>query len=71
MSLRRSHAYTCKEVGLMLGLGSRTIRRYLADGTINGFRLPNGTVRIYHDDLVDFMKKWDIPIPRSIQGDLT
>jgi excisionase family DNA binding protein len=41
-----------KQVGQILGVSDETVKRYLADGKVEGFRLPGGRWRIYADTVL-------------------
>ena len=62
-------AFTTGEVASYCGVNFRTVIRWIKRRQLNAYQLPGrGDNRITRDDLVAFMKKYNIPIPREISN---
>jgi len=44
-----------------------TVIKWMNDGVLTGYTTPGGHRRVYIHDVLDFMKKYKIPIPQEIQ----
>ena len=45
---------TTGDVGRLLGVTQETVRKYIADGDLCGFKLPGGQYRVNLSDLMEF-----------------
>jgi excisionase family DNA binding protein len=43
-----------------------TVRRWINEGKLSAFKLPGGHFRVMYSDLIDFLKKYDIPVPKEL-----
>lgn len=57
---------TSHEVGDLLQVNPSSVKKWVNDGRIAAFRTPGGHRRIRVADLVDFLTRHDMPIPRSL-----
>jgi excisionase family DNA binding protein len=58
---------TSSEVGALLQVNPSSVKKWVDDGLIQAFRTPGGHRRIRPSDLVDFLQKHRMPIPRELQ----
>jgi excisionase family DNA binding protein len=59
---------TSHQVGELLQVNPSSINKWVNDGRIPAFRTPGGHRRIRIGDLVSFLDKHKMPVPRSIAG---
>jgi excisionase family DNA binding protein len=59
---------TSHQVGKLLQVNPSSINKWVKDGLIRAFRTPGGHRRIRAADLVVFLNKHEMPIPRSLSG---
>lgn len=54
--------YTSGEAARLCGLALSTLKRWVQRDALRAYRTPGGDIRIQHDDLIDFMRKYNIPM---------
>jgi excisionase family DNA binding protein len=59
---------TSHQVGKLLQVNPSSINKWVKDGLMRAFRTPGGHRRIRASDLVVFLNKHEMPIPRSLAG---
>jgi excisionase family DNA binding protein len=59
---------TSHEVGDLLQVNPSSVKKWVNEGRIAAFRTPGGHRRIRVADLVDFLNRHAMPIPRSLAG---
>lgn len=59
---------TSHEVGDLLQVNPSSVKKWVNDGRIAAFRTPGGHRRIRAADLVDFLRRHEMPIPRTLAG---
>ena len=59
---------TSHEVGDLLQVNPSSVKKWVNEGRIQAFRTPGGHRRIRVADLVDFLQRHEMPIPRSLLG---
>ncbi len=59
---------TSHEVGALLQVNPSSVKKWVNDGRIAAFRTPGGHRRIRVADLVDFLNRHAMPIPRELVG---
>ena len=57
-------SFTSGEAGRLCGLGLSTIKRWVRRDALKAHRTPGGDLRIFREDLLDFMRRFDIPMHR-------
>lgn len=57
---RASH--TSGEAARLCGLSLSTLKRWIQKGELRAYRTPGGDVRVLHAHLLDFMRKFGIPV---------
>ncbi len=58
--LKASH--TSGEAARLCGLSLSTLKRWIQKGELRAYRTPGGDVRVLHAHLLDFMRKFGIPV---------
>ena len=53
-------------VGECCGVSHVTVLRWIKNGHLPAFRLPDGHYRISRDDFAEFLAKYSIPVPRGM-----
>ena len=59
---------TSHEVGDLLQVNPSSVKKWVNEGRIIAFRTPGGHRRIRVSDLVEFLDKHSMPIPRKLAG---
>lgn len=59
---------TSHEAGLLLQVNPSSINNWVRAGRITAFRTPGGHLRIRAADLVQFLARYNMPIPRNLSG---
>src|ERR1700739_1873681 len=62
---------TSSEVGALLQVNPSSVKKWVNDGRIAAFRTPGGHRRIRVADLLDFLNRHSMPIPRELAGAAT
>jgi len=57
---------TTYEVGRFCNVDLSTVANWINDGRLPAYRTPGGHRRIKKNDLLEFLKKYDMPIPREL-----
>ncbi len=65
-NLHSERLLTSHEVGALLQVNPSSVKKWVNDGRIAAFRTPGGHRRIRVADLVDFLHRHAMPIPRSL-----
>jgi excisionase family DNA binding protein len=65
-NLHAEHLLTSHEVGDLLQVNPSSVKKWVNDGRIAAFRTPGGHRRIRVADLVDFLRRHAMPIPRPL-----
>ncbi len=61
-------AYTTGEAARLCGLSLSTLKRWISRGSIGTYKTPGGNIRIPHEELLEFMKEYDIPFSIDFIG---
>ncbi len=64
--LHADRLLTSHEVGDLLQVNPSSVKKWVNDGRITAFRTPGGHRRIRVADLVDFLNRYAMPIPRKL-----
>ncbi|MBX3193263.1 MAG: response regulator [Labilithrix sp.] len=67
MKIAPDQLLTSSEVGVLLQVNPSSVKKWVDDGLIQAFRTPGGHRRIRPSDLVEFLHKHRMPIPRDLQ----
>ena len=59
---------TSHEVGALLQVNPSSVKKWVNEGRITAFRTPGGHRRIRVGDLVEFLDRHAMPIPRKLAG---
>lgn len=65
-NLHAERLLTSHEVGDLLQVNPSSVKKWVNDGRIAAFRTPGGHRRIRVADLVDFLRRHAMPIPRPL-----
>lgn len=65
-NLHAEQLLTSHEVGALLQVNPSSVKKWVNDGRIAAFRTPGGHRRIRVADLVDFLRRHAMPIPRPL-----
>ncbi len=66
--LHADRLLTSHEVGDLLQVNPSSVKKWVNEGRIAAFRTPGGHRRIRVSDLVDFLQRHAMPIPRPLAG---
>jgi len=58
--------YTTYEVAGLCGVHHTTVINWIDDGSLKGYTTPGGHRRVKYLDMIEFMKKYRIPLPEEI-----
>ncbi|HWE31509.1 MAG TPA: response regulator, partial [Polyangia bacterium] len=67
-NLHAEQLLTSHEVGALLQVNPSSVKKWVNEGRITAFRTPGGHRRIRVADLVDFLRRHAMPIPRPLAG---
>ena len=65
-NLHSERLLTSHEVGALLQVNPSSVKKWVNEGRIAAFRTPGGHRRIRVADLVDFLHRHAMPIPRPV-----
>jgi len=57
---------TVGEISRLMGPGRATIQRWISKGKLKAYFLPSGHSRVHVDQLVDFLKHYDLYLPVEV-----
>lgn len=66
---KKMRIYSALEVANICGVVNQTAINWIRNNHLKAFVTPGGQYRVYHDDLVSFMKERGMRIPRALFGD--
>ena len=66
---KKMRIYSALEVANICGVVNQTAINWIRNNHLKAFVTPGGQYRVYHDDLVTFMKDRGMRIPRALFGD--
>ncbi len=66
---KKMRIYSALEVANICGVVNQTAINWIRNNHLKAFVTPGGQYRVYHDDLVSFMKNRGMRIPRALFGD--
>jgi len=66
---KKMRIYSALEVANICGVVNQTAINWIRNNHLKAFVTPGGQYRVYHDDLVLFMKERGMRIPRALFGD--
>ncbi len=58
--------YTTTEIGKLLGVNYTTVNNWVRAGRLKAYKTPGGHRRILEGDLIDFLVKYEMPIPPEL-----
>lgn len=67
-SRRRVKMYSALEVANMCGVVNQTAINWIRNGYLKAFNTPGGQYRVYHEDLISFIKDRGMKIPDELSG---
>jgi excisionase family DNA binding protein len=67
-NLHSEQLLTSHEVGALLQVNPSSVKKWVDEGRIAAFRTPGGHRRIRVADLIDFLNRHAMPIPRGLIG---
>jgi excisionase family DNA binding protein len=59
--------YSSRDVGKMVGADPSSVNRWIDSGRLKAYRTPGGHRRVLHDDLLQFLGQWGIPVPDELR----
>lgn len=59
--------YTTYEISQSLQVNITTVMSWINQGKLLAYKTPGGHRRVFHDDLIAFLKKYKMPIPPEFQ----
>ncbi len=59
--------YTTYQISKICSVDITTIMAWVDDGKLRAYRTPGGHRRVLHSDLIAFLKKYNMPIPRDVR----
>jgi len=62
----RKNIFTTYEISKLLGCDLTTVIKWINDGKLIAYRTPGGHRRVRKEDLVEFLKKYNLPIPEEL-----
>lgn len=65
-SRRRVKMYSALEVANMCGVVNQTAINWIRNGYLKAFNTPGGQYRVYHEDLIHFIKERGMKIPQEL-----
>ncbi|AGT42766.1 DNA-binding response regulator [Treponema pedis str. T A4] len=66
-SRRRVKMYSALEVANMCGVVNQTAINWIRNGYLKAFNTPGGQYRVYHEDLLSFIKDRGMKIPEDLE----
>jgi len=68
----KKRSYTTGDVAKFCDVSTKSVMKWFDDGKLTGYRLPpsggqKGDRRIPHDDLIGFMARNGMPIPKELE----
>ncbi len=66
---KKMRIYSALEVANICGVVNQTAINWIRNNHLKAFVTPGGQYRVYHDDLVSFMKERGMKIPRALFGE--
>ena len=63
---KKTIVYSALEVANVCGVVNQTAINWIRNGYLTAFSTPGGQYRVYHDDLVNFMKKRGMRLPKEL-----
>lgn len=60
-------AYTTFQISKICNVTHRTVLSWINQGKIKAFKTPGGHSRVREEDLFDFLKQYNIPIPATLK----
>ncbi|MCX7933803.1 MAG: helix-turn-helix domain-containing protein, partial [Planctomycetota bacterium] len=64
--MMRKRIFTSGEAARICGLSVSTLKRWIQREALRSFRTPGGDIRILKSDLLDFMRRYGIPLPMDL-----
>jgi excisionase family DNA binding protein len=64
--MQRRSFYTTFEISQICGVNPTTVQNWVKGKRLKAFQTPGGHRRIQHEDLVEFMNKFEIPVPLEL-----
>lgn len=58
--------YTTFQISKICAVDITTIMAWVDEGKLKAYRTPGGHRRVLHHDLIGFLKKYNMPIPRDV-----
>ena len=58
--------YTTFEISQMCGVNPTTVQNWVKENKLKAFQTPGGHRRIQREDLIDFLKKFRMPVPAEL-----
>ena len=65
---KKMRIYSALEVANICGVVNQTAINWIRSNHLKAFVTPGGQYRVYHDDLVSFMKERGMRIPKALSG---
>lgn len=65
---KKMRIYSALEVANICGVVNQTAINWIRNNHLKAFVTPGGQYRVYHDDLVNFMKERGMRIPKALLG---
>lgn len=56
---------TTRKIANLCGVSPTTIIRWIESGDLKAFKLPSGHRRVLLEELIDFLQRFDMPIPQE------
>lgn len=66
MPSQRRSFYTTFEISQICGVNPTTVQNWVKGKRLKAFQTPGGHRRVRHEDLMDFMKEFGMPIPADL-----
>ena len=60
-------SFTTGQVARLSSVHVNVVKKWIADGLLHAYRLPAGHYRITRDAYLDFLRRYELPIPEELQ----
>ena len=63
----RKNQYTSTDVAEMLEVDAKSIHNWVEKGKLSSFRTPGNHLRFRREHILDFVKRYNYPIPKDLE----
>jgi excisionase family DNA binding protein len=61
--------FTSHEVATLVQVSPSSVLKWIADGKLRAFRTPGGHRRVASDELIEFLRTHQLPVPRELEAE--